>query len=52
MLTVESADSTSGGVSKQSAQNKLNQPSSKTSLIVINEDDWDQMLQGEWMVEL
>lgn len=52
MLTVESADSTSGGGSKQSAQNKLNQPSSKTSLIVINEDDWDQMLQGEWMVEL
>ena len=24
----------------------------KNSLITINEDDWDQMLVGEWMVEL
>lgn len=24
----------------------------KQSLISLNEDNWDQMLEGEWMVEL
>lgn len=34
--------------------NKLRTAStnSKVSLITINEDDWEQMLNGEWMVEL
>lgn len=51
--TIESTDSQQPNPTiSKSNQNKLKQPSSKTSLIVINEDDWDQMLQGEWMVEL
>ncbi|KAH9426622.1 Thioredoxin- transmembrane protein 1, partial [Dermatophagoides pteronyssinus] len=50
--TIESTDSQQPNPTiSKSNQNKLKQPSSKTSLIVINEDDWDQMLQGEWMVE-
>ena len=24
----------------------------KNALITVNEDDWEQMLTGEWMIEL
>lgn len=38
--------------SLSSASTKKARLSSKISLININEDDWEQILDGEWMVEL
>lgn len=47
-------DAETGSNLKSNNVNKLRTAStnSKLSLITINEDDWEQMLNGEWMVEL